>query len=108
MARRRRMDNFSVDTRFLDGIFHAFRRKPMIRNIHLARWLLLFSVVPLAACTVYTMTPSATVVAEGQVVEYEPPPPPPPRVEVIPPAPSSVHVWIGGSYRWSGRAYVWA
>jgi hypothetical protein len=33
--------------------------------------------------------------------------PPPPRREVIVERPSPRHIWVGGYYRWDGRAYVW-
>ena len=34
-------------------------------------------------------------------------PPPVPRVEVLPSAPSSNHVWISGFWRWSNGRHVW-
>jgi hypothetical protein len=33
--------------------------------------------------------------------------PPRPVVERVVPAPGPRFVWVGGYYRWSGRAYVW-
>jgi len=38
------------------------------------------------------------------VVPY---PPPPARVELIPPAPSDTAVWVDGTWRWTGRDYIW-
>jgi hypothetical protein len=78
----------------------------MIRNLHLAPWLLALGIAPIvAACTVYSTTPA--VVAEGEIVESPPPAPAYPPPEPIPPPPSAVHIWIEGHYRWGGRAYVW-
>jgi hypothetical protein len=33
--------------------------------------------------------------------------PPRPVIERVVPAPGPHYVWVGGYYRWSGRAYVW-
>jgi hypothetical protein len=54
-------------------------------------------------------------VRRGPVVVAAPPPgviyvqqaPPAPIVEVIPAAPSAVHVWIGGFYSWHEGHYLW-
>ena len=33
--------------------------------------------------------------------------PPPPRVEIIGPAPTPNHIWIGGFWRWNNGQHVW-
>ncbi len=42
----------------------------------------------------------------GDVV-YAPSAPPPLQTEVIPVAPSPVHVWINGYWGWGGASYAW-
>ncbi len=42
----------------------------------------------------------------GEVV-YAPSAPPPLQTEVIPVAPSPVHVWINGYWGWGGASYAW-
>ena len=49
----------------------------------------------IAALTGCVVAPAYPVVPQGEVV-YAPAPPPPLRTEVIPVAPSPVHVWING------------
>ena len=49
----------------------------------------------IAALTGCVVAPAYPVVPQGEVV-YAPGPPPPLRTEVIPVAPSPVHVWING------------
>jgi hypothetical protein len=33
--------------------------------------------------------------------------PPPPQIEVVKPAPSNNHFWVGGHWRWEGGKHVW-
>jgi len=44
--------------------------------------------------------------AHAQTIVRIGPPPPPPR-QVIPVSPGARYVWVGGYYRYNGRAYVW-
>jgi hypothetical protein len=45
---------------------------------------------------------------QGEYVEVETEPQPPPAVvEVAPPQPSSVHVWIAGCHEWRHGAWAW-
>ncbi|WP_373785667.1 hypothetical protein [Delftia acidovorans] len=59
--------------------------------------------VALTGCVV---APAYPVGPSGEVV-YAPMAPPPLQTEVIPVAPSPVHVWIGGSWGWGGGRYAW-
>lgn len=59
--------------------------------------------VALTGCVV---APAYPVGPSGEVV-YAPMAPPPVQTEVIPVAPSPVHVWIGGSWGWGGGRYTW-
>ena len=59
--------------------------------------------VALTGCVV---APAYPVGPSGEVV-YAPMAPPPVQTEVIPVAPSPVHVWIGGSWGWGGGRYAW-
>ena len=60
----------------------------------------------IAALTGCVVAPAYPVVPQGEVV-YAPAPPPPLRTEVIPVAPSPVHVWINGYWGWGGASYAW-
>ena len=60
----------------------------------------------IAALTGCVVAPAYPVVPQGEVV-YAPAPPPPLRTEVIPVAPSPVHVWINGYWGWGGGRYAW-
>jgi WXXGXW repeat (2 copies) len=57
----------------------------------------------LGGCYVESGPPPAT----EAVVEAPPPEPAPPAEAPPPPAPSPMHVWIRGHYRWGGARYVW-
>ena len=53
---------------------------------------------------------SGCVVAPAYPVDgvvYAPSAPPPLQTEVIPVAPSPVHVWINGYWGWGGASYAW-
>ncbi|HQQ70149.1 MAG TPA: hypothetical protein PLL92_07550 [Alicycliphilus sp.] len=56
----------------------------------------------LTGCVVTPAYPVAT-----QEVVYAPSAPPPLQTEVVPVAPSPVHVWINGYWGWGGGRYAW-
>lgn len=59
----------------------------------------------LTGCVVAPAYPAYDGGMAGEV--YAPMAPPPLQTEVIPIAPSPVHVWIGGSWGWSSGRYAW-
>ncbi len=61
-----------------------------------------------AACAVLggCVVAPAYPVAADEVV-YAPTAPPVPYTEVVPVAPSPVHVWINGYWGWSSGSYAW-
>jgi hypothetical protein len=54
----------------------------------------------LTGCVVAPAYPAGDVV-------YAPSAPPPLQAEVVPVAPSPVHVWINGYWGWGGGRYAW-
>jgi len=68
--------------------------------------------VVLAGCVVHEHPRRAVVVRETVVVPAPGPevvvagPPPPVRVEMMPPSPGAVYVWLPGAWVWHGR-WIW-
>lgn len=59
------------------------------------------------ACVVRPRRGVVVVGAPVAAVTYVDHEPPPARHEPVPAAPGADHVWVGGFWRWEGRAYVW-
>ena len=66
------------------------------------RAVLVACLLVLAGCVVEP----ASAPPPGSYAVVAPMAPPPPRVEVIPVAPSPVHIWAPGHWHWDGREYV--
>jgi hypothetical protein len=60
----------------------------------------------LSACSSSLPRPPTGRVPTAGMMEV-PYPPPPARVEVIPPQPGKLDVWIDGQWDWGGRAWQW-
>lgn len=81
----------------------------MLREMTLRQWPLMLGVMSnllLGACA--SVLPGPPRITHPQSAYEEVPyPPPAALVEVVPPSPASLSVWLDGDWRWQGKFYLW-